>query len=231
MRSKAILLLGLLTCASAFAAQDVIKLTRTYKVGDSDKYSMALNMSSAMGEIAVKTAMTQKVIKVYDNGDADIETTITSMSVNAMGNEMSPPAPAPTTGRYNKFGTQIDSGKATRNRMGFDFMKYATMVSEKGFKVGETLQIDYKDPDNPKNTSKGTVKADSVTDGIVKLLVNLDVTNEQTGPDKPMHIVMTTFANVSNGKATKVDGVITNLPAGANGPQIEKMTLVLTLEK
>lgn len=225
------LLLGLLLCSGAFAGQEEIKLIRTYKLGEIDKYSMTLDMTSQMGQISVKTSMSQKVVKVYDNGDADIETTVTAMSVNAMGNEMNPPAPAPTTSRFNRYGVDISKSKSSRNRMGMDFMKYATMVTEKGLKVGETVPVDYKDPDNPKNTTKGTVKADSLTEGIVKLLINLDVTNEQTGPDKPMHIVMTTYANVSNGKATKVDGVITNLPTGPNGPQIDKATLTLVLEK
>ncbi len=230
MKTKAIVLLTMMGCV-AFASQDAIKFVRSYKQGESDKYTMNMDMSSAMGEISIKMAMTQTVKKVYDNGDCDMETAVTSLSINAMGNEMSPPAPEPTVQKMNKFGSPVGTA-ANKGRMGnFDFMKYANALGDKGIKVGETVNVDYKDPDNKKKTTKGTVKLESVTDGVGKLVINLEVTNDQTAEGKPMKVAMVALVIVANGKASKIDGTITNLPNMGGGPEIEKAVISMALVK
>jgi len=229
---KPTLLLGTF-CAMALAANALqeVKIVRTYKVGEADKYLMTMDMTSAMGAITIKVASTQKVAKVYDNGDADVETTVNSLTVNAMGNEMNPPIPAVTTQKFNKYGMQVGKSVSS-DRGGMDFLRYLNVIGDRALKVGETIPIDYKNPDDAKDTAKGNVKIESLTDSVLKMVAYLDITNKQTEGGKPMNVALTSWIDVRDGKPEKVEGVVTNLPANAQGGmQIDKVNFSVVRQK
>ena len=82
MKAKALIFAALIA-TTVYASQDSFKFFRTYKTGDKDAYSMEMKMQSPqLGELSMQMAMSQTVKKVYENGDADIETSIDSMVVN-----------------------------------------------------------------------------------------------------------------------------------------------------
>ncbi|MBX7132355.1 MAG: hypothetical protein K1X67_06730 [Fimbriimonadaceae bacterium] len=216
------LLIAGLALATAAIAQDTIDLTRLYKVGDVDKYKMDMKMVGQMGEVTVSLDLTQTIKKLYDNGDADIESQSGEVKIVAMGQNMNQPGGPATTQRHNKLGQPV--GVKGGGQM--DFMRFATFIGDGKAKVGETVTIDYKDAENPKNTAKGTVKIDSLENGVAKILIDLDVTSPNTG-DKPMKMKMTNWYDVAAHKPNKMVGKITNLPQ-AGGMPMDSVDITMT---
>ena len=210
----------------AFAAQESIKLERKYKEGEKDVYKMAMQMNMG-GDVNVALKSTQTVKKVYDNGDADIELASSDLKVNFNNQEMSPPVQPPSIVRFNKSGMPIGmkSSKGSRGQMNMSFLRYAFAFVDKPFKVGETIPMDFTDPDNPKAKVSGTVKVESLENGVAKFITNLDVRNEDTG-DKPMKLAFTSWAEVSTAKLNKITGTVSNLPP-MQGMQIEAIQLTI----
>lgn len=211
--------------ALTFAAQEAVSFVRTYKEGESDAYSMKLVMESQMGSIDVQMDMTQTVKKVYENGDADIETKTENMVINAMGQEMRPPASPPTSARMNKFGEPVQTA-ATQGRMNMDFMRFGTSLGGRSIKVGETINIDSKDEKNPKNRVKGTYTLVSVENGVAKLTSSMQVWNEQTG-DKPIQVDATSYVFTKDSKLQKMEGKVKGLPATGQMP-VDSMSFTMT---
>jgi hypothetical protein len=108
--------------------------------------------------------------------------------------------------------------------MNMDFMRYVAYMGEGKAKVGDSIPIDYKDPDNAKNTAKGTVKIESLDNGVAKLIGDLAVTNEQT--TTPMKMKMTSWFDTGLHKATKIVGKITDLPS-QGGMTFDSMDLTM----
>mgnify|MGYP003387917377 CR=1 FL=1 len=143
------LLIAGIALAVAAMAQDTIDLTRIYKVGDVDKYKMDMKMVGQMGEVTVALDMTQTIKKLYDNGDADIESQSGEVKIVAMGQNINQPGGPASTQRHNKLGQPV--GVKAKSQM--DFMRFATFMGDGKGKVGDTIAVDYKDPENAKNTA------------------------------------------------------------------------------
>lgn len=218
-----LLIAAMVLGVTAFA-QDTIDLTRIYKVGDADKYKMDMKMVGQMGEVTISLDLTQTIKKVYDNGDADIESQSGEVKIVAMGQNINQPGGPASSQRHNKMGQPVGAGKA-KGQM--DFMRFATFIGEGKAKVGDTIAIDYKDPDNAKNTAKGSVKIDSVEAGVAKILVDLDVTTENTSAGKPMKMKMTSWYDVASHKPNKMVGKVTNLPE-TGGMAMDSMDITMT---
>ena len=207
----------------AFAAQESIKLERKYKEGEKDVYKIAMQMNMG-GDVNVTLKTTQTVKKVFENGDADIESASSDLKVNFNNQEMSPPAQPPSVARYNKNGMPIGvKANKGRGQMNMSFMRYAFAFTDKAFKVGETIPIDFTDPANAKDKVTGTVKVDSLENGVAKFIANLDIRNEDTG-DKPMKVAITSWVDVASSKPNKVTGTVSNI-TGPQGMQIEGVQL------
>ncbi|HRF58726.1 MAG TPA: hypothetical protein PLH94_02295 [Fimbriimonadaceae bacterium] len=225
MKIRTLFFVAVVAVVAIAAAQDTVKLARNYVVGQADSYKWSMTMKGAMGEITIDASLKQAVKKVYDNGDADIETTLSAMEIDTMGQKITPPASPPTTQRMTRFGQPVGlkaSGPA-------GFMNFATMLAEGEMKVGQEVAVDRTDPDKPKHKVKGTFKLESVVSGEAKIVGDLQVWSEQTG-DKPMKMKVTSWVAVSNGSAIKVEGVITDLPA-QQGMAMDQVTFSMTRTK
>lgn len=215
-------LLVLVAGAAAVAQGQVFNPVRTFKEGTSETYSMKMDMESSAGQIGMSMEMKNTVKKVYENGDADIETAVTGMTVSIAGQQMKPPAGKPTTMRVNKFGAPVNATKNRNNSM----IQFASQFGEKEIKVGETVSFENVDKDNPKIKTKGTAKLVEITNGVAVLTISVDSWTEAS--DKPMHLDGTSRVNASTGVLDKFEGKATNLPGmGAPGMTIATATFVV----
>ena len=213
--------------AAAFAAQDAIKFVRTYKEGDKDSYKLSMQMSMQGGSADMTMKMTSLVKKVYENGDADIESSVSDMKITFNGQTMSPPAQPPTTTKVNKSGMPVAGSTARGRGMSGDFLRYATFLGEKGIKVGETIDIDQAETADSKTRIKGTLKLESLEEGVAKLIGKFDIWTPEAG-DKPMKVASTSWVDVSTAKPNKVEGTISNVSAG---PGMELDAIQFTMER
>ncbi len=211
-------------------ASDPVSFLRNYKAGDKDVYGVNIKIGASVGEIGVTMTSTQTVKKVYENGDADLETAISDLSVDAMGQHIKPPQGEPTTSRVNKFGMPVGPAPAPAggHRSPFDmgFMKYTNVMGMDAMEIGKPVTIDQTDPNNAKSHVKGTATLVSTENGVSKITSSLDITTEQTG-ETPMHIESTVLVG-AGGKMTRTEAKITHLPP-TGGMQID--TVDLTMER
>jgi hypothetical protein len=232
MKSTAWFLLTL-ALAGTVAAQDSFSFEKKYKEGDKDAYNYKLSLEGGPGSIDISFVFNQAVIKVYENGDADLETEVGSMKLMFNGQEM--PTPGGQTNntkrmqRVNKFGQVVASqteGTGQGGRMSMNFMQFVGLGIDRPIKVGETINVDYKDPKQPKRTSKGTIKLDSITAGLAKLVANLDVTMPEMQSDKPLKLAINATYDLASTKLEKADGTASNLPP-QGGMEIKAMQFSL----
>lgn len=224
MKIKA-LVLGVMLASAAFAGQDSVSLAHKYKVGDKDLYTMSMKLELAAGEITVAGEMTQTVLKVYENGDADLETKTGELTVNAMGQENKVPATPATTQKVNKFGQPMEAPKGQDMA---PFLMLGGLFGDGNLKVGETKTIDQSTPSDEKSKVKGTIKVDSVTDGVAKLISSLDVSSPKA--PKPLHFDTTTWVSTDSGRVQKLEGKASGMDDGG-GQGIKGMSFTMALKK
>lgn len=230
MRSKFVLLVAAVAVC-AFAAQDGQKFERKYKAGESDAYTMSMAMETGMGSIDVAMTMTQTIKKVFDNGDADIETSIGSMKINAMGNEMSPPTPPATTTRMNKRGVAVQAaqgapaGGRAAGGMGMmlNFTRFGGIMTDGEMKVGAAVPFEDKE-----SGSKGTVTLESLKDGVAVLVSKIEVKNPNGGA--PMVVDTRSWIDSATSKLDKLEGTIKN-PPGQDQMPIESIKMSMVRKK
>jgi hypothetical protein len=215
MKLRTILFALVLGTVGAAHAQDTFSFEKHYKEGDSDQYTMKMKIESQMGELGISMDMKQTVKKVYDNGDADIETQMANMHVVMGGNEMptGQQAMPATTSKVDKFGKQLTAPQAGRG--GMNMSGFSSYFGDKPMKVGETYKFDTVDP-KTKSGARGTAKLVSLKDGKAEVQVSVDTIAPQMG-DKPMHMDGTIWADTANGKMVKMQGKMKDLPMGGQG--------------
>lgn len=210
MKLKAIFL-SLVLGVTAFAGQDAFHIERKYVLNDADKFLMKMQLDSMMGQIDLTMDIKETVKKLYDNGDADIESAVSNMVVNVQGQVQKVPAQAPTTIRYDKYGMPA---AGTKDSKGMSFMRFGNVLGDKAIKVGETVTFDRADEKDPKTHAKGTVKLESLDAGVAKLIMSVD--QYSSASEKPMHIDGTSWIEAT-GKLKKLEGKVTGMPAAAGG--------------
>jgi hypothetical protein len=149
---------------------------QTYKVGDTTTYTF--NMTQSSGNVVSASTVTQAIIKVYDNGDADMTQTITDMTMSMDGKPITIPPTAlqPITMRVNKYGSPqgLAKGSATGG--------YAAAFEQfkDGISVGQTVAYSYSPPTdaNAKTTGKLTFVSQ---DSAANFHMSADTTGQKSG--------------------------------------------------
>jgi hypothetical protein len=226
MKIRSLLFATLLGVVAASQAQ-TFDPSRQYKVGMTESYSMTMNMESSMGEISMSMDMKNAIKKVYENGDADVETEVSNMTVSVGGREMNPPAGKPTTQRMSKYGVPVGASSSR----GGNFAQMGAFFGDKELKVGEIVSFENTDKENPKRHSKGTAKLVSVENGVATIAVSIDSWSEQA--DKPMHLEGTSQVDATSHSLIRFEGKATNMSGmgGQGGPTITSATIVVTKKK
>ena len=226
MKIKNLFLGVLLAVAGAAQAQE-LELARTFKVGDVDNYKMNMKASiGAMGEVEMTFVSSQKVLKVYDNGDADIETAVKDMKLMMMGNEMPMPGdqePPKTVQRVNKYGSPVGEVQGDAGMMRqMDFARFGAMFGK--LKKGEDFPIDVKNEKTKKQEVKGVARLDTIENGVATVSSELDVYTEES--TTPMKVKLKTMIDEKSSKVNKMTGTVTGLPS-QGGMEIEKVDFVM----
>jgi hypothetical protein len=211
-------LIGLGLVASCFS--QTVRLSRHFTAGDSDSYKLHLTGTSQIGDFDLSISQTQKIVKVYPDGGADMETDVNSMSVTMGGNEVPVPQPKPTTMRVDKFGAPVQQTDNPANKL--NFAKFAGLLFDHDLTVGNSITVNQTSPDGKEKTT-GTIKVDSVANNDVKLVADVILTSDKM--DTPMKIHMTTLVNTNNSKVEHIEGTVDSMPiqAGMNLTDV-KMT-------
>jgi hypothetical protein len=90
------------------------------------------------------------------------------------------------------------------------FVRYLGLLADRPIDVGQTVEVDWANPEDPKNKAKGTVKLESVTDGKARLLINIEVSFADA--EKPVKVTAHSTVDVASGKVDRTEGTATNLP-------------------
>jgi hypothetical protein len=191
--------------------QDSVSVERKWKVGDSDTQRIGLALSTQMGDVAVVMMTNQNVAKTFGNGEAELHVTITDLKVIVNGAEMPAQAPPaqPVTMRLDKRGMPVQQTAQQRRGLGNEILAFAYLSPDKPLKVGEVVEISYAPEESPKTKAKGTIKLESLTDGVAKMIGKYDVWTENTG-DEPMKVAITNWFRLSDGKFVKSEGTFSN---------------------
>lgn len=204
-----------LLTATAFAStQEAISLERFWKLGAVETQRIGISFSMAMGDVDVSMIATHKVLKLHDGGDADVETSVNQMKVFMNNQEVNVPgasAPPVITQRIGKSGMPVSRISESGTGIGLDFIRYAFIVSDKPLRVGESTTIDYKSGGDAGSKVAGTLKLDSIENGIAKLICNYEVSTQNTS-EKPMRMAVVNWLRLSDKTFMKSEGTFSNLP-------------------
>jgi hypothetical protein len=231
MRATLLLSVLFMSCLGS-AAQDSVKLNRTFKVGDSERYNVALAMTMAGGDATIDLVMKQTVKKVYDNGDADIETALSDIKVVIFGSPMAQPSEPPSVQRVSKLGTPVGLKTSKKAKAELDILKLAAVMLDRDLTIGQEVPVEIVDPKDAKSKMKGTAKVLSVKDGIAKVETKLDVWNETTTTD-PLKAALVWTMDVSSAVPNVVEGTLSNMPqlGDGAGPTEVKIKMVRVVKK
>lgn len=232
MKLRALIFLALFS-VPAFAAQDAIILQRTFKNGESDNYNLNVTIGMPGNVVDMKMALTQTVKKVYDNGDADIETASNSVKLFMNGQEM--PANSKGDGktdqketrRFDKYLRPVPGGSAKpaqglMNRFGL--LLYGVMLSGQPVKKGDIVPVSYEDKDS-KTSVEGTAKVVDIAGGYAQIQSTFKVKTPETN-GQPVDLNMTSKIDTATTKPSHVEATVTSLPA-AEGMKVDSIKFVL----
>src|SRR5437868_12532406 len=136
MKAKA-LIFSLALSTAVLAGQGTFRLTRSFKVGDTDIYKLHSTATMSVGDADISMKIDQTVKKVYDNGEADIENGMSDFHVIFNGSEI--PTPIPTDKHVvhvDKHGMPTEMGKGGMARL--QFVRFASAFFDRDLKVGDT---------------------------------------------------------------------------------------------
>lgn len=203
--------LFLLQLALGASAADTVKLTRSYTEGQIEKFDETFAMVVQGGDWKIKDMRTLTVKRVYPNSQIDIEAAVTNIAINMAGQETRNDDQK-STRRVDQNGMPIDP----RQPGTLDYPRTEALLFGRDLPVGQELPVEWKDAKDAKSKIKGTVKVESVKDGVAKIVSNLQIWDAKTG-DSPMKVTITTTVDVATSKIQKVEGLVTNLPEDPSG--------------
>jgi hypothetical protein len=209
--------------------QDAFSPARTYVAGEKDVYGLSMKMATGSNDVTITGKLSYEVKKVYENGDADLESKTYDVVISAMGTVMNQPNANPRLVRYNKFGAAIEQGVPKDQRQPI-FMRFLTYRSEGAMKVGEAVQVDETLDDEQKTRVKGSAKLESLADGVAKVVSNVEITNVKS--KKPTKISSIGYFDVKTSKLNRAESRLQDVEPGAMPglPALQSITVVIERE-
>jgi hypothetical protein len=219
MKTRA-LFLGVVLAATCFASQDAIKIERNFKEGEKDTFKMNASASTGLGTFEIAATVEEHVRKVFENGEAEIESSVHEWKIMVNGMELpegaGPGKPENSTRRVTKTGVPVGSQGRT-GIMSLDFTSHLNKILGSELEVGKTYTVDQKSATDPASRVEGTAKVDSVVDGVAKLTANLRVFSKEGGA-KPTRVEMVQLLDVSSSKSNRLQATIRDMPPQAGVP-------------
>ena len=223
MKTTLLLLAGLLIAA---APQAPVTFARTYKVGEVDKYKLDLDVQGIV-HYQMQAEIVRTVKKTYDDGSADIETTVQDVHAKVNGEDQPSQglAPQPATRKFDKSGAPIGGDP---NPNGLDFMRFAAILPAKPIGEGGKEPVSVVDPDHPTSAIVGNITLDSVKDG--KANLSADLTVSDGSHQQPMKVKSKSIVDIASGKLDTIDGTLDTIP-GLESLQIKSAKFTITREQ
>ena len=133
---------ALLSLSAAIAQEYTLKLN--VKEGDTFKYRMSMEIDFGGQNLLATTTITNKVLKVEENGNIQMESASGEMVIKFGDQEMPQPAPPATKMTFKPNGSvaKVDGGDAMMQQMNASQMVYP----EKPVKVGDKWSETVKNP-------------------------------------------------------------------------------------
>lgn len=230
MLARKITVLSLIALFALGLAQDVFSPARTYVLAEKDVYGLSMRLDAGQYMVSISGKMNYVVKKVHENGDADVESRVTDMTLDLLGQTTKQPDGDARVVRYNKFGAPIER-VADKNQKQPVFMNFLTYRTNVPMKVGETIKVDETLEDAAKTQIKGTAKLESITDGVAKIASQLEIIESKN--KKPTKIASVGYFDVKTSKLNRSEAKLTDVdPNEMQGlPPISSITVVIEREK
>lgn len=198
----------ILLFAALQAPTEIDSLARKFVPGEVDRYALTMTLQGTV-EFIASARLSQTVKKVWDNGDADVETRVDDLKMTMMGDVMKTPKQKPVTVRTSPLGVPAEA-KASAGVQGIDMLRYV-LVAPAG-----KLELDKPVPftTDEKSLATGTVKLEKIENGVADLRYDLAVDVKA-----PAKIALRALRRVeiATGKTVRADGEMTNLPQPSAG--------------
>jgi len=133
---------ALMSLSAAFSQEYTLKLN--VKEGDTFKYRMSIEIDFGGQPVFVTTTVTNKVLKVEENGNIQMESASSELTIKFGDQEIPQPASPPTKITYKPNGSvaKVEGGDAMMQQMNASQMVYP----EKPVKVGDKWSDTVKHP-------------------------------------------------------------------------------------
>jgi hypothetical protein len=150
-RTTLLMACALLSLSAAFSQEYTLKLN--VKEGDTFKYRMSMEIDFGGQSVLATTTITNKVLKVEESGNVQMESASGEMIIKFGDQEMPQPAPPATKMTFKPNGSvaKVDGGDAMMQQMNAAQMVYPEKPIKVGDKWSETvknavgeLKIDYE---------------------------------------------------------------------------------------
>ncbi len=230
MLARKITVLSLIGIFALGLAQDVFSPARAYVLGEKDVYGLSMRLDAGQYMVSIAGKMNHTVKKVHTNGDADVQSQMTNMTLDILGQTSKEPDGDVRVIRYNKFGAPVERPADTKQKQPI-FMNFLTYRTSMPMKIGETIQVDETLDDASKTQVKGTAKLESITDGVAKIASQLEIIESKN--KKPTKIASVGYFDVKTSKLNRSEAKLTDVdPNEMQGlPPISSITVVIEREK
>ncbi|HWA82376.1 MAG TPA: hypothetical protein VG820_03010 [Fimbriimonadaceae bacterium] len=215
---------------TALAAQDAILLKRIAKAGDIEKYRMKAETHVGDGTVVFTGLITEKVVKVTDDGQYSIESTTTDNAVSYNGKDMPGAAKGAAdvatfvckaTGEVVSVITERSDPNIYRmaNLQAIQFP--ATPI-----KMGDSWDVTIKKDDRGSVDAKGTFKLEAKEKVGSYDCYRIRGSIKETTGDLPAAVEETVWVSVNDGTIVKSQGTFANAPfPGSDKPLDAKVEI------
>lgn len=198
---------------------------RKYAVGDIDRYDVVVKADTSHGELLQTSRLIQKVVKVYENGEADVESSTSDVkaSLGGISAMIGDGKISAATARFNKYGVPVVNAETGASTIYASQYALLGIESVKDIVKGKEFPIDEK---KTGGNIKGMSKIVSVEGSTVNVLSNLTVT--ATAGQEPMKLRATSVLDYSNSRILKFElEILTGLPR-VSAFQLDNFKITMT---
>lgn len=211
---------------TTMAAQDAVVIKRTAKVGDVAKYRMKAEMEAQGMPVSFTALISDKVIKVAENGDITTESSQVEGKVTFSGQEMEIPANGPSSTITHPTGeiVSVTSEQSDLNTYRVAHLQ-GLQFPVTPLKIGDSWTVTINKDNNGSVPAKGTYKLEAKEKvGDVDAYRVKGGLKESEGAD-PAAVDATYWISVKDGTLIKLAGTWTNFPVPQMGPTTMKLTM------
>lgn len=220
--------IGLLAFASIFlasiaTASDPISIQIHYQVGQSSDYQFTAHIEGERS-VDVSAEVSQLVVKVYDDGRADIITSVGNPQIKVMGRVTRLNPPSPSFGRYDTSGRLLTNTTALPV-VGFDMVELLALRPQQPMAIGESASLKLGGLKSLRRRATGSLNLNGVQSGIAQF--SGDIQMSYPGQLRPVPMAISAGFDVTSGAMVSLEGQLSHLKmAGLSGETTTKFSLL-----